>query len=73
VIDEHIDIRRIGRKGLEDKIRPAHGGADCAENLRILCRPSNQRAAIEALGLPGGLNKLVAFKFGDECHETVIS
>lgn len=35
-----------------DHIRPrAHGGSDDPENLRLLCRQCNQRAAIEQLGL----------------------
>ncbi len=35
-----------------DHIQPkALGGSDESKNLRLLCRPSNQRAAIESLGL----------------------
>jgi hypothetical protein len=35
---------------IDHKIPLAKGGTDEADNLRLLCRPCNQRAAIETLG-----------------------
>ncbi|NUM89448.1 MAG: HNH endonuclease, partial [Bdellovibrionales bacterium] len=36
---------------IDHRVPRAHGGTSTPENLRLLCRSCNQRAAIQAFGL----------------------